>query len=40
MVKKILAIAMVVGILGGMLAGCAPKEDAATTPAATPEATK
>lgn len=39
MVKKIIALAMVLGVLGGILAGCSKSDDSGTTPAAGSTAT-
>ena len=35
MVKKIIALAIVVGIVGGVLAGCGSKDDSGAAPATT-----
>ena len=35
MVKKIFALVMVIGVLGAMLGGCAPKEEEPATTATT-----
>jgi hypothetical protein len=39
MVKKIIALAIVVGVVGGVLVGCGSKTDDTTAPAATAGAT-